>query len=712
MKTLATILFGAVLFLPLTALATEIPGGPVYGHWYSSGNPYNINGNINVPVDSTLYIHEGVEVIFQGSYSFYVYGFLEAAGTEVDSVHFTGNTWSGITFENAPDSSHMFYCTVRYCTLVGLWCENSNPVISHCTVSHTSCFVAPIYVSDGGSPSLSHCTISDNYGGIYPGGISWYSGAGGTISDCIIRNNRSTKGGGVYINGGNVTLDNCTISDNRAETGAGGGVYCESCNPTFINCTITNNLAEWPSGPGGGVFCQQGSATFTNCTISNNVTYSAGGGVYCKYGSHTLTNCTIYGNQSWCSSSPFIGGGGICLDYASAVLSCCTIYDNITDAGGGGVTISSSGNLTVDHCTIDGNEVWSGQGSGIWLRGSSTANVTNSIISNNEYDYGIHNQGSLTVEYCDFYGNELGDISGNVPSGFGALDTVNYNGDSCDVYFNIFLDPVFVGLYNQDYNLRWCSPCIDAGDPNSPLDPDNTICDMGRFYFNQDVMGVVELYPHEEPIVIPPEGGQLVYDGWVFNFFGHPGRADIWTCAFVPGVGRYGPIDLYRNFRIPPDSIGMNDISQNVPGVAPAGDYVFVGYVGSYPSTIIDSSYFYFRKEGSVAGEIGDWSSSGLLMKAGDEIAFNLPSDYALCQNYPNPFNASTTISYQVPVDGHVKLEVYNTLGQRVATLVDSKQQAGYKSVIWDASDVSSGLYFYKLTAGDFTETRRMMLVK
>jgi len=59
-----------------------------------------------------------------------------------------------------------------------------------------------------------------------------------------------------------------------------------------------------------------------------------------------------------------------------------------------------------------------------------------------------------------------------------------------------------------------------------------------------------------------------------------------------------------------------------------------------------------------------------------------------------------------------VRLEVYNTLGQKVATLVDSKQQAGYRTVIWDASDVSTGIYFYRLSAGDYTETKRMMLVK
>jgi len=83
-----------------------------------------------------------------------------------------------------------------------------------------------------------------------------------------------------------------------------------------------------------------------------------------------------------------------------------------------------------------------------------------------------------------------------------------------------------------------------------------------------------------------------------------------------------------------------------------------------------------------------------------------------LSQNHPNPFNATTLINYQLASASYVKLEVYNLIGRKVATLADEAQEVGYKSVNWDASEVSSGLYFYKLTAGDYTETRRMMLVK
>jgi len=99
--------------------------------------------------------------------------------------------------------------------------------------------------------------------------------------------------------------------------------------------------------------------------------------------------------------------------------------------------------------------------------------------------------------------------------------------------------------------------------------------------------------------------------------------------------------------------------------------------------------------------------------EAGESLAsLAIPEEYYLAQSFPNPFNARTTIKYQLPVESHVKLEVYNLLGRKVATLVNEQEKAGYRSVVWDASEVSSGLYFYKLIAGDYTETKRMMLVK
>ena len=89
-----------------------------------------------------------------------------------------------------------------------------------------------------------------------------------------------------------------------------------------------------------------------------------------------------------------------------------------------------------------------------------------------------------------------------------------------------------------------------------------------------------------------------------------------------------------------------------------------------------------------------------------------LPSGYSLEQNYPNPFNPSTTIRYGLPRKSVVQLTVFNTLGQRVATLVQEEQEAGYHEVKFEASGLSSGVYFYRLTAGNFVQTRKLLLLR
>lgn len=93
------------------------------------------------------------------------------------------------------------------------------------------------------------------------------------------------------------------------------------------------------------------------------------------------------------------------------------------------------------------------------------------------------------------------------------------------------------------------------------------------------------------------------------------------------------------------------------------------------------------------------------------------PSEFMLTQNYPNPFSPVTEIRYGLPSDCQVKIEVYNALGQKVATIADGRQKAGYKLAAWDGRDtggkeVYSGVYFYKLQAGSFTEVKKMVLLR
>jgi tetratricopeptide (TPR) repeat protein len=93
-------------------------------------------------------------------------------------------------------------------------------------------------------------------------------------------------------------------------------------------------------------------------------------------------------------------------------------------------------------------------------------------------------------------------------------------------------------------------------------------------------------------------------------------------------------------------------------------------------------------------------------------VALGLTDQYVLFGNYPNPLNPTTVISYQLPTASFVSLKVYNTLGQEVATLVDGVQDAGFKSVTFDASRLSSGVYFYRLQSGAFVQNKKMLLLK
>ncbi len=94
-----------------------------------------------------------------------------------------------------------------------------------------------------------------------------------------------------------------------------------------------------------------------------------------------------------------------------------------------------------------------------------------------------------------------------------------------------------------------------------------------------------------------------------------------------------------------------------------------------------------------------------------------IPTVFALLQNYPNPFNPVTTLRYDLPEQSTVNIIIYDMLGRQVRTLLNQTQDAGFKSVIWDATNdygkpVSVGVYLYKIQAGEFVQTRKMVLLK
>jgi hypothetical protein len=121
-------------------------------------------------------------------------------------------------------------------------------------------------------------------------------------------------------------------------------------------------------------------------------------------------------------------------------------------------------------------------------------------------------------------------------------------------------------------------------------------------------------------------------------------------------------------------------------------------------------TWFYRLKQIDLDGTLH--YTDGIQVDVLTHVEEALPTVYALEQNYPNPFNPSTRIQFGMPQTSHVKLEIYNGLGERIATLVDETRQAGYYSEQFDATGLASGLYFYRLQAGDFVDTKKLVLLK
>lgn len=89
-----------------------------------------------------------------------------------------------------------------------------------------------------------------------------------------------------------------------------------------------------------------------------------------------------------------------------------------------------------------------------------------------------------------------------------------------------------------------------------------------------------------------------------------------------------------------------------------------------------------------------------------------VPTQYELWQNFPNPFNPITKIIYGVPKPTRVTVKIFNTLGQEVATLVDEQKEAGYYSIQWNTNNISSGIYFYQMRAGNYIKTKKMLYLR
>jgi len=248
---------------------------------------------------------------------------------------------------------------------------------------------------------------------------------------------------GFYFNGFNLSkLDFCEIMGSSTS-----GIMLNNTFLEINNCFIHDNNSD---GNGGGINCINSNLEIDSTIFDSNVITDLG----THYGGALfLNNSNAYIENSVFSNNHAFNGA-MRVDNSQAYLQNCVLYGN------------------ADLPTAVG------------VNGNGYYTVVNSIIMSNS-DTAFYTTPLCTIKFCDIYDNQFFSNNCYYPSGLGQLITVNTNGDPCDIYYNIFLNPQFVDPVNGDFYLISSSPCIDAGDPTSPLDPDSTIADIGAYYFDQ-----------------------------------------------------------------------------------------------------------------------------------------------------------------------------------------------------------------------------------
>ncbi|MBD3168278.1 MAG: S8 family serine peptidase [candidate division Zixibacteria bacterium] len=286
----------------------------------------------------------------------------------------------------------------------------------------------------------------------------------------------------------------------------------------------------------------------------------------------------------------------------------------------------------------------------------------------------------------------------------GALDT----GQTKDIMVNFYSGEMVPDRYS-------CLLSVVSNDPARP------VYNL-PVYLNveQPVEFSVIMLPDDPPAHVPHTGGEFGYTGTLRNNTGQYQTLDLWLTVQTPVGEVLGPFYKVDNIRMAPyETMVAANLSKYVPGDMMAGDYIFSAIGGDYPDKTDSCSFIVtkdnFRGNKDDGNEKISYSGEAVFIgepwfrNSGDE---NLPLVLSLGNNYPNPFNAATSISYELPYPADVRLEVYNLMGQRVTRLAGGYHKAGRYSVNWDASDYSSGVYFYRLTAGDATIVKRMTLLK
>jgi hypothetical protein len=223
----------------------------------------------------------------------------------------------------------------------------------------------------------------------------------------------------------------------------------------------------------------------------------------------------------------------------------------------------------------------------------------------------------------------------------------------------------------------------------------------------------ITLTPYNPPIVIPDSGGYFDYLIELENATQSVQTFDVWCNIEIPSGSQFtilGPVQVTMN----PNYTIVRLRRQWVPAGAPGGQYIVKGFIGDHPWMVIDTSSFTFTKQGNASEWKGveDWINTGESLSEEVDKTLVTPRSTLNSSPSPNPFNPITRISYELQAASLVSLQVYDTTGRLVATLVDKLQSAGAHQVAFDGSSLPSGIYLYRIIAGQNTASGKMLLLK
>jgi len=536
-----------------------------------------------------------------------------------------------------------------------------------------------------------------------------------------------------------------TIQNGVATTGDGGGINCRYSSPTLKNLIIKNNSAI---SDGGGICCYNGSSPIVKDVklFENNAGW--GGAFFCaeEESNPVLTNVLISNNSGL--------NGAVCIwNDANPIFNYVTIADNgffsenIGDESGFHNEFDNT-NVIISNSILWGNEM------------PPSGQIANVVISNSLIEEGAEGEGNIAPNplfinstALDYHLSEFspalggasitdivtGDINGNSrPNPVGTNpDMGAYESELSDAESVLYGDVTLNGTVSSFDAANILRHVVQLDTLSSlsaymgDVSQNNELSSLDASYILQYVVGLVDELPYVQEEETVFSGGLIMDD-----------------MGAVPGMTVEVPIRImesdnniysfkatlnYDHTQIALDTIRTGDylgdflMKHNIidDGKALVASY---GYSPNSNSDILAIATFTVLEQFdnitsiSISDlKINDQKFSGISANANVGYVLgidgSIPQIFSLHQNYPNPFNPVTKIRYDLPKEEYVSIIIYDVIGRNIKSLINKKQNAGYRFVRWDATNnygeaVSAGMYIYVIKAGEFRATKKMVLLK